>query len=373
MVALLALLLALDQRIELQLPLLVALAAMLLLRLGPASVATLRKAGFVLAAAALYLIANAVATHVDAVGVSDAWWAAPVRVWLFYLLLVSLAAVMDFHRFDAEKVFRTLEWLFVFKLAIIAFEGFVLLSTGEPRERPLFNVIIATDSLLGVRFTSSYDILFALLALSRRRQLLRLALLAAILVATETRALMLLSLVLLLWRVLQDRSVWTLVAGLAVPAVLLAGAVAVVSESASDGEGGSRLAQIQGSSLDDKFEQIDVVADLLPSAHLAIGRGLGVSMPGIIRDEARPYSYEAQTAVLLWQGGLLFFAVHIAILWAYAVPPRAVPIVIVLALGLLNPTLFGLASAFLVLAFGRVLDRSSNRVAAPHRRRPVHA
>lgn len=373
MVALLAFLLALDQRIELQLPLLVALATMLLLRQGPGSIAPLRKAAVVLAVAALYLLANAAATHVDAVGVADTWWAAPVRVWLFYLLLVAVAAVMDNARFDAENVFRTLEWLFVFKLVIIAFEGFVLLSTGEPRERPLFNVIIATDSLLGVRFTSSYDILFALLALSPRRQVLRLALLAAMLVATETRALMLLSMALLFWRVLQDRSVWALVAGVAVPALLVAGAVVLLNDSAADGESGSRLAQIQGSSLDDKFEQVDAVSQLLPSGHLLIGRGLGVSMPGIVRDEARPYSYEAQTAVLLWQGGVLFFFVHVGILWAYARPPRLVPIAIVLLLGLLNPTLFGLASAFLVLAFGRVIERPSNRVARAHRRRPVHA
>lgn len=365
---LLALLLALDQRVELQLPLLLLAAVVAWFRSprpvdSPALAAT-RK---VLLAAAAYLLLNSVVTHVDQVGVTETWWQAPVRVWLFYLSLGALAFLIEARHMDREDLFRTLEWLLLVKLVIIAFEGAIVLQTGEPRDRPLFNIILAPDSLLGVRFTSSYDVLFALLALSRQKQLLRLVLLAAVVVLTETRALMFLAAALLAWRLARDGSLASVAAGILVPAIAAVGLVAYVG---SESDTAPRLAQIEGSSLDDKIEQIDTVESRWMGPHLLTGRGLGVSLPGIIRDEQRPYSYEAQTPVLLWQGGLMFFALHVWALWLFARRSPTIPIVLVLLLGFLNPTLFGLASAFLVIAFGPLANTAHE---TPHPRPAVHA
>jgi hypothetical protein len=356
----LAFVLALDQRIEWQLPL-VLLLALVALRASPGARLHGGRAALALLAAGGYLIVNSLVSLTDPAVLASNWWAAPLRVGVFYVLLIALAAAMSARTFDADAVFRTLEWLFVLKLAVAAFETAVLLQTGEPRERPLFNIIISNDALLGVRLTSSYDVLFALFALSQRRVALRLSLLAAVLLLTETRALVLLSLLLLAWRVWRERSPWALAAGLALPALVLGGSIAALSESAGTV---SRLVQLEGSSLDDKLEQIDAVRTLILSHTLPIGRGLGATVPNIVRDEARPYSYEAQGPVLLWQGGLMFFAVHLSILWAYGTRFRALAIAIVLGLSLLNPTLFALASAFLVLALGKMFPPS-----APHARR----
>jgi len=358
MIPLLALLIALDQRIELQFLLLILMTSTLLVRRGLVSKVALQKAFWLLLLATLYLSMNSVATHLSDAGVSASWWAAPARVWLFYVMLVALAALLDAHRFDAEKAFQTLEWLFAVKLTIILIEGYMLLNGGELREKPFFNIIITSDSLLGIRFTSSYDILFALLALSRRRLLIRLALLAGILLLTETRALMFLSMVLLIWQFIRAPSVGVLVGSFVVPLAFILMASTFIGDSrigdSRSGSEATRLTQIQGSSIDDKVEQIKSLADLLPSPHLLVGRGLGVSMPGLIKDESRPYSYEVQTAVLLWQGGMMFFLVHILILWSYAFRPRIVPVLIVLGLGLLNPSLFSLSTAFFILVFNRV-------------------
>lgn len=364
----LALILALDQRIELQLPLLLLLAAFALARV-PGTAWHANKAQLALLVATGYLLTNSVITFIDPTGVADSWWAAPVRIWLFYVLLIGVATALSSRRHDSEAIFRTIEWLFVLKLLIVAFEGLYLLQSGEPRERPLFNIILSNDSLLGARFTSSYDVLFALLALSSRRPTIRLGLLAAALVITETRALLLLSLLFLAWRLLRDRSVWSLVAGLLLPTI---GAVAVISMLVADQETTPRLTQVGGSSLDDKAEQIDAVGPLIISPYLLTGRGLGASIPGIVRDDTRPYSYEAQAPVLLWQGGLLFFAVHLFILWLYGGRHRFMAILLVLLLGSLNPTLFGLASAFFVVCFGRVVDAPHDQRTYPHRDPDLH-
>jgi hypothetical protein len=365
----LALILALDQRIELQLPLLLALTAVVVLRVkgvvwrpGTAAAA--------LALAAAYLATNAVITFTDPTGVADSWWAAPVRIWVFYLLLIALATSLSAPSHDGETMFRTLEWLFLLKLLVIAFEGVHLLQTGEPRERPLFNIILSADSLIGARFTSSYDMLFALLALSARRQHLRLLIVAAALVITETRALLLLSALMLAWRLVRDRSAFSLMAAVLIPVL---GAVGAITVLLAEQDNTPRLAQISGSSLDDKIEQIDVVSDLILSPYLLTGRGLGASLPGIVRDDARPYSYEAQTPVLLWQGGLMFFALHLFMLWLYGGRHRLIAIVLVLLLGVLNPTLFGLSSAFFTVAFGRVFDRPHASRPDAHRHPAVHA
>lgn len=364
-----ALVLMLDQRIELQLPLVIVL-AVIALRWQPGTTWRGQRALVALGLAAAYLVLNAAVTLSDPTGVSDSWWAAPVRVWLFYVLLIGVATALSSKRFDREAVFRTLEWLFVLKLLIVGFEGYTFLQTGEPREQPLFNMVVAPDTLLGVRFTSSYDFLFALLVLSPRRQLLRLSLLAGVIVVSETRALLLLSVLLLAWRWWQGHSTWRLAAIVAIPAAL---AIAAMLTLGTQEEAAPRVVQLSGSSLDDKLEQIDAVGELLPSPHLLIGRGLGASMPGIVRDEARPYSYEAQTAVLLWQGGLLFFAVHLFVICLYVRRRRVVGILLILGLGLLNPTLFSLASAFFLVSLGRTLNQPHPKHDGSYRGLAVHA
>jgi hypothetical protein len=77
-------------------------------------------------------------------------------------------------------------------------------------------------------------------------------------------------------------------------------------ENFNSNSDGLRLLQIRGSSVNDKLEQILAVIENFKMSHLIFGTGLGVSLPGIVRDDARPYSYEAQTPVLLWQGGIFF-------------------------------------------------------------------
>jgi hypothetical protein len=368
---LLALTLALDQRIELQLALLVMLGAAAALRRERVAW-QFGKAAMVLGFAALYLVANSVITWTDPYAVPDNWWAAPVRIWLFYGMLVVVAALMKTHRFDAEAVFRTVEWLFLIKVLIVALEGYTLLATGEPRERPLFNIVLDEDTLTGARFTSSYDFLFALLALSGRHPARRLTLLAAAIVISETRALLLLSLLFLEWRLWVARSPWALLAAAAVP---LATATAVVALLASAGEGASpRVLQISGSSLDDKLEQVEAASKLIDaSPYLITGRGLGATMPGIVRDELRPYSYEAQVPVILWQGGLLFFVVYLTIAFAYVGSHGKVATALLLALGFLNPTLFALASAFFLTAFGKALDSNVHTRLADDRDPGLHA
>lgn len=350
MTFLLALTLALDQRIEIQFLLLLAL-CVYSARRTPRSKLNQGKATIALVAATGYLIVNSVVTLTDPVGVSSGWWAAPVRIGLFYVMLVMLATIMSSSHFDGERAFVTLEWLFLIKLLIAALEGWYILKTGEPRERPLFNVILSSDSLIGVRLTSSYDVLFATLALSSRRPAFRLLLLACILVLTETRALVLLSLLFLGWRMMRERSPWLMVAGLALPVAIMLGAIMVLAQQ---NETSSRLTQVEGSSLDDKIEQIDAVTSQLNLAYLVTGRGLGASLPNVIRDENRPYSYEAQVPVLLWQGGLMFFVTHLGILWAYGIRKQAIGIFIILLLATLNPTLFSLSSGFLIIALGKL-------------------
>jgi hypothetical protein len=360
--------LALDQRIELQLPLMVLLAIVALHRL-PADSWQPGKAVLVLLFAALYLATNSVVTFTDTAGVSNVWWAAPVRIWLYYVLLIALATVLHTRRFDGDAVFRVLEWLFVLKVLVVAVEGFFLWQTGEPRERPLFNIVLDSDTLLGVRFTSSYDVLFALLALSPRRQLPRLTLLAAALLISETRALLLLSALLLGWRLWKQASPWALVATAAVP---VAASIAVILALGTAEDATPRLVQLSGSSVDDKVEQMEAASQLVVSPYLLTGRGLGASMPGIVRDEARPYSYEAQTPVLLWQGGLMFFLVHLTIVFAYVRRHRVAAAMLVLGLGFLNPTLFSLASAFFLITFGTALDSAHATDTRPHRGADLH-
>jgi len=365
---LLAAILALDQRIELQLPLMALLAIVTVHRL-PAGSWQPGKAVLALLFAALYLATNSIVTFTDIAGVSDLWWAAPVRIWLYYVLLIALAVALGASRSDGETVFRVLEWLFVLKVLVVAVEGYVLWQTGEPRERPLFNIVLDSDTLLGVRFTSSYDFLFALLALSPRRQLPRLALLGAAVLISETRALLLLSALLLGWRLWKQGSPLALVATAAIPVVA---SIAVILALRTAEDATPRLVQLSGSSVDDKVEQIEVASQLIVSPYLLTGRGLGVSMPGIVRDDARPYSYEAQTPVLLWQGGLMFFLVHLTIVFAYVRRHRLAAVALVLGLGFLNPTLFSLASAFFLLTFGTALDSAHATSIRPHRGADLH-
>jgi hypothetical protein len=366
----LAVILALDQRIEWQLPLLLMVTVVAVLRV-PGTHWQASKAAAAMVVVIVYLVANSLVGLTDETGLATNWWAAALRVGIFYMLLIALATAMSGPRFDGESVYRTLEWLLLLKVAIAVFEVYYLLQTGEPRERPLFNIILSSDSLLGFRLTSSYDALFAMLALSRRHALRRLLLLAAVLTLTETRALLLLSVFFLGWRLYRERSPWALAVGLAVP---VAGMVLAVSALSQSSDTAPRLTQLEGSSLSDKQEQIEAVGKLIVSPYLLTGRGLGVAIPNIVRDEARPYSYEAQTLVLLWQGGFLFYALHLSILWAYGKQNRLVAIFIIVGLGILNPALFALASAFLLVAIGKIstnpLQTSPD---ASHRHPALHA
>lgn len=365
---LLATVLALDQRIELQLPLLLSL-TIIAARQQPAA---WRADGAVIAlvAAAAYLLLNSLVTFIDPNGISSNWWAAPVRVWLYYVMLIAMATVMASRHLEGDRLFQILEWLFVFKVIVVAFEGYALWQTGEPRQRPLFNIILDADTLFGVRFTSSYDFLFALLVLSPRHLMRRLALIAGLLLISETRTLLLLALLLFTWRLWRARSPWLVITAFAIP-VALAGTAAFWQMG--PGDTSPRLFQYSGSSLDDKLEQVEAVNELLWSPHLLTGRGMGVSMPGIVRDELRPYSYEAQVPVLMWQGGLLFFVVHISIVFAYVRRHRFAAILLVLGLGVLNPTLFSLASAFFLTALGKAVDRPHERRQNPIRNPRLHA
>jgi hypothetical protein len=365
---LLAAVLALDQRIELQLPLMVLLAVVAARKLPPGTWQP-GKAVLALLFAAGYLAVNSVVTLTDTPGVSDLWWAAPVRVWLYYVLLIAMATVLDARRFDGDSVFQVLEWLFLAKVLIVAVEGYVLWQTGEPRERPLFNIVLDTDTLFGVRFTSSYDFLFALLAVSPRHRVRRMSLLVVAVLVSETRALLLLSLIMLAWRLWSIRSPWVVLASAAAPVIA---AIAVVTSLGAGTESSPRLLQTTGSSVDDKLEQLDAVSGLIVSPYLLTGRGLGVSMPGIVRDDLRPYSYEVQTPLLLWQGGLLFFAFHLAIVCAYIKRRRVAAILLVLGLGFLNPTLFSLASAFFLTAFGKALGPPNDSARHPVRDTGLH-
>ena len=346
----LAAVLALDQRFEFQLPLILLLAGYALRRV-PGTRLHAGRLAVVLALVALYLVANSAAGLMNDAGLAETWWAAPLRVGLFFVMLAALATALSSPRLGPETVFRTLEWLLLLKILVAIFEVSFILQTGQPRERPLFNIILSSDSLIGFRLTSSYDVLFAMLALSSRHMGRRLMMLAVVLVLTETRALLLLSVLFMGWHLYRERSPLALALGLAIPA---ASALLAVSALMADQSASTRLTQFEGSSLSDKQEQIEAVADLALSPYLLTGRGLGVSIPNIIRDEARPYSYEAQSIVLLWQGGLLFFAVYLTVLWVYGTHYRPFGMLLILGLGALNPTLFALASAFMLVALGKL-------------------
>ena len=134
-----------------------------------------------------------------------------------------------------------------------------------------------------------------------------------------------------------------------------------------------RLTQLSGSSLDDKLEQIDAVSGLIVSPYLLTGRGVGATIPNIVRDELRPYSYETQTPVLLWQGGLLFYLVHCGIIWSYTRGHRLIGLLIVLGLGFLNPTLFSFASAFFLTSFGTTVRQAHEPKQRPHSCAALHA
>lgn len=350
---LIALALALDQRIELQALVVLGMTIFAKWRL-PGTRFDSHRALLVALVAGTYLALNAAVALTNPAGLADNWPAAPARIMIFFLLLMCLATVTSAPKLDAEAMFRVLEWLLLLKLTIAGGELGLFLLTGEWRERPLFNVILSTDSLLGVRLTSSYDILFCLLTLSRRRVWLRAAMLVTVLLLTETRAVLLLSALFLGWRALAGNLTALAVAVVLALGIGLGAQWLQQSGNVDGNPGGTRLTQLAGSSVSDKLEQVDAVKDLLLSPYLITGRGLGMVVPNLVRDEARPYSYEAQTVVLLWQGGVLFFAVYVGVMLAYGGRAGLASTSIVLGLGLLNPMLFAFASAFLLLAMDKI-------------------
>lgn len=348
-----ALILALDQRIEIQLLLLVGVAAMSLWHAEDVRW-QFGKTVVALGVATGYIALNTAVMFIDAPELGKGWWQAPLRIWIFFLILSFISPMATAQSRDSDAPFKTIEWLFIVKLLLIAVEGMYILRVGAPRERPLFNIILSPDSLFGVRFTSSYDFLFALLALSPRRQLRRLSIIGVIIIVSETRLVFLLAGMLLGWRLLGSKRVLQMLL-VSVPPVLIL--VGVIAHFAQQSEKTPRILQISGSSLGDKIEQIDAVGQLLRAQFLLVGKGLGVSLPGIVRDETRPYSYEAQVPVLVYQGGLLFFAVYSFIVGLYIRRHLALGLTFIFLFSMLNPTMFSLAAAYFLAVFSACLDQ----------------
>lgn len=350
LVFLIALTLGLDQRIDLQVPVMVLLAMATIGRYR--AFVDLRAAAAGLLLAIAYVLLNTFMMYANDLEPPSGWWAAPGRILLYYALFMMLAAVIGALGDRREGAFKTLEWLFVVKVILIAVEGMQYLRTGAFSERPLFNLVLADDSLLGVRFTSSYDFLFPLLALTSRATLRRISFLVLVNVISETRAVLGLSVVFLFLGALQTRSLLRLTFAAALP--LLVVMVLLIRYADSTGST-TRLTQVSGSSLDDKVEQVVAFARQVELPDLVAGRGLGTSLRGITRDEARPYSYEAQVPVMLMQGGIAFFVVHFLLLRPFIGAYAGLSMGILLAMSTINPLLFSLASAFFLLVFGDLM------------------
>jgi hypothetical protein len=351
---LLAIVLSLDQRIEYQFPLVI-FTALYALKKIPGTKLLKNKATFSLFIITAYVVLNSLVALTDPVGLASNWMAAPARLIVFVVLLIALTTATSSPKYDSEATYRTLEWLVGIKVLICIVEFYIFLKSGEIRERPLFNIILSADSLFGVRVTSSYDVLFSLFALSRRRVSIRLSLLLLVLVLTETRALLMMSVIFFAWRLYQEKAKTAIISGAFVAAMIVGNYFLIqLTEQTS-----SRLTQVDGSSLSDKIEQIEMASHLIPSPYIITGRGLGMTMADLIRDEARPYSYEAQAVVLLWQGGLLFYAAYIAVMSAYGGRTKYISIGIIIILGTLNPALFALASAFLLVGLKKITRSST--------------
>lgn len=355
--------LALDQRIEYQ-AILVTILAAIELRKG-CSWAAIRMALILTGVVAIYLALNTLMMFIYDLNIAENWWAAPLRVFLYYLLFLMLNGIVLSHKDKAEAAFEIVEWLFVAKILLIAWEGLIYLSTGSFSDKPLFNVIIANDAILGVRFTSSYDVLFPLLVFSLRRQALRLSLATAANLLCETRIVLLLTLLFLAWKLVRGRRFFST---LFIAAAAVTAAIFGVMKLSDDGATTTRLTQLSGSSLDDKVAQIEAVRNQLSFPCLVAGCGLGTSLPGIIRDEARPYSYEAQVPVLLIQGGVLFFMMHFFIVTRYMHLRHISALLIVMAVSVTNPMLFSLASAFILLTFGYICSPQNRSLRADDNR-----
>lgn len=355
---LLALALALDQRIEWQLPA-VLVVTMLSLRRSASVHWQPGKTIAALVLAGAYIALNTAIMFMDAPRLSEAWWQAPIRIWLFFLLLSLIVPTVNAQSTHPDAPFRVIEWLFVVKLLLIVAQGLVILRTGMLPERPLFNIIISPDALLGVRFTSSYDFLFCLLALSPIHQIRRVGIIAAIVIISETRLVFLLSGLFLAWRLLGSRKMLQVALTSIIPIGI---GVAAVSQLAGEEGRTPRVTQISGSSLDDKLEQMEAVGKVLQPRDLIAGRGLGMSLGNIIRDEARPYSYEAQVPVLIYQGGLLFFLLYTVIVSLFVKQRLFTGLGFIFLFATLNPTLFSAAAAYFLGALPYCLNRKRRHV-----------
>jgi hypothetical protein len=360
-----ALIIGLDQRIELQFAGLLLLWVIVHGRNAFAAVRPLLSIGC-LFIVGLYLALNAAVMLIDPRHVAENWPAASLRAFLYYVMFM-LTVTIARHRHDVpDSAFRVLEWLFLVKFLFIIYEITHFLQTGTTRESPLFNIVIASDSLLGLRFTSSYDFLFALLAFARKHQLRRLLLLSVIILVSETRAVFLLSILFLLWSLAGGGRALRLILAGAIPALLGVMAVNLLSDTTGQQ---TRLLSVQGSSLSDKLEQVEVMAEQIRPAYLLTGRGLGAQLGNLVRDEKRPYSYEAQAAVLLYQGGILFFLMHVGVTLAYAGRQSFVSLIFIFSFSLLNPTLFSLAAAWFIASFatcrGQEVPWDGRRVTKP--------
>lgn len=344
---LLAVLLALDQFFAVQFLLLVVLVLFRPFLVGSKLPFLSLDELLILLGSALLLSVNTISNLYSANITEGYWLYAQIRVGLWYVLVIMAVRLFAQHSnaIDFLSVLKKLFWL---KMILVTAYCSGLL---DPRlDATFFNFVQDENSLIGGRFGSSYDYLFALLVLPKKHYARHTLMLAAILFVSQTRMVLYLAILIACFQFFWGhRKYLVRIAFVAVLTVAVA-----ISFRPEIGEKiwQGRLASISGSSLNDKLVQIEAVAVNLDAGNLLFGEGLGAGLPGITRDRERPYSYEAQSVVLLYQAGFLFLLFHVIVMYWCSHKHKLFPVFCVLLIALTNPALFGLSAIFLLQAYG---------------------